>query len=203
MTIRAIIWDVGGVLVRTEDISPRTLLAESLGQSAIELENKVYSSEIGILAQLGKIGIEEYWKKTLQSFGLSLEDMADFRQRFWAGDILDEKLVARIRRLHMDYQTGLLSNALPGLRSLIQDDWQIVDAFDVLVISSEVGLMKPDPQIYQLATEQLGITLGEAVFIDDNPVNIDAAKSIGMRAIHFQSPEQAVVDLETLLQQEQ
>jgi putative hydrolase of the HAD superfamily len=203
MIIRAIIWDVGGVLVRTEDISSRTLLAESLGQSAFELENNVYSSEIGILAQLGKIGIEEYWDKTLQSFGLSLADLADFRQRFWAGDRLDENLVAEIRRLHQVYKTGLLSNALPGLRSLIQDDWQIADAFDVLIISSEIGLMKPDPQVYQLAAEELEISLNDAVFIDDNPLNIDAAKSIGMHVIHFHSPVQAVADLEALLQQVQ
>ena len=74
------------------------------------------------------------------------------------------------------------------------------DAFDTIVISSEVGVMKPDLKIYRLALGQLKVEPAEAVFVDDMPPNVEAARLLGMQAIRFQSPEQILAELAEVLE---
>jgi putative hydrolase of the HAD superfamily len=76
---------------------------------------------------------------------------------------------------------------------------KIDDAFDQLIISAEVGIMKPDARIYQLALEKLGVAPAEAVFVDDFAVNIEGARAVGMYAIQFTRPDQTVEELKKLL----
>jgi HAD superfamily hydrolase (TIGR01509 family) len=71
-----------------------------------------------------------------------------------------------------------------------------------VIISAEVGLAKPDPRIYQLALERLGVDPPEAVFVDDFLRNVEAARAAGLHAVHFKGPEQARAELEQLLAQE-
>ncbi len=83
--------------------------------------------------------------------------------------------------------------------TIVTREWQIADAFDDLVISAEVRLMKPDPQIYQLALERLGAEPEQAVFIDDSITNVLGAHGVGIHAIHFHNPGQAIGELNALL----
>jgi epoxide hydrolase-like predicted phosphatase len=114
---------------------------------------------------------------------------------FWAGDRLDSELVDIIRRLRGRYRTALLSNAWENLRSLMTNDWHISDAFDTIVISAEVGLMKPDPQVFHLVLEKVGVTPQETAFIDDFGENIEAARRQGLNVIHFNNRTQALSEL--------
>ena len=109
------------------------------------------------------------------------------------------ELIDYIRHLRSRYRTALLSNALPNLRNLLTDKWRIDDAFHEIIISAEVGLLKPDPAIYTLTLEKLGIESQEAVFIDDNEQNVAGARQVGMRAIRFRNAAQARTDLEVIL----
>jgi len=111
---------------------------------------------------------------------------------------VDEKLVAFIRSLRPKYRTGMISNAWSELRPWLKE-LRIADAFDHIVISSEVGLAKPDPRIFQLALDDLGISPQEAVFIDDFEVNIEAAGEIGMHAILFRNTEQTIAEIRSIL----
>jgi putative hydrolase of the HAD superfamily len=62
-----------------------------------------------------------------------------------------------------------------------------------------VGIAKPDPRIYHLALDGMGVAANEAVFIDDFEKNIDGARAVGMQTIHFKDPKQATSDLRNLL----
>jgi len=199
MGIKAVIWDVGGVLVRTEDYTSRDQLAANLGFTRMELEELVYGLESGRLAQLGEISVEEHWRNILRVLDLKPDRLKDLQESFWGGDSLDTELIDYIRSLRREYKTGLLSNAFPDLRPMVESVWKIADAFDKMIISSEVGLMKPDTRIYRLAVRQLGIKPSEGVFIDDFLRNIHAARSVDLHAIHFTSPSQAIDSLEELL----
>ena len=95
--------------------------------------------------------------------------------------------------------TGLLSNAWDDLRSILINRWRIEDAFHDVIISAEVGLAKPNPDIYRLALERLQVTPFEAVFVDDFIENIQSAREVGMHAIHFRNSEQARDELLQLL----
>jgi glucose-1-phosphatase len=197
--IEAVIWDLGGVLVRTTDRAPRTALAGRYGMSYQAMEELVYGGEDGRNAQLGLISSEQRWELIRRRFELSEAGLEQFKADFWGGDAVDYELVAYIRSLRPRYKTALLSNAFSDLRGVVTGTWGFAGAFDTLVISAEEGLVKPDARIYQLPLQRLGVQPGEAVFIDDFKHNIEGAQAVGMHAVHFISPEQARLDLELLL----
>lgn len=199
MTIRAIIFDIGGVLIRTIDRAPRQALADQLGMTPRALEELVFGGESGRRAQLGEINEPEQWAFACRQVGWPLEREAEFRTQFFGGDRFDAELLETIRQLRQGYQTGIISNAMNGTRALIEGPWEMGALFDVIVLSGEVGVMKPDPRIYQLALKQLDVQPDQAVFIDDFQHNIDGAQAVGMHGIHFRSPEELLAELNALL----
>jgi epoxide hydrolase-like predicted phosphatase len=188
--IQAIYFDIGGVLVRTEDKIPRTRLAARLGMSFNELEKIVFG---------GEITAEEQWAYVCQQVNWPFARWRDLEAEFFAGDKLDEELVDYIRSLHRHYKTGVISNALGDVRTVILNEWHMSDAFDVLVISAEVGVMKPDARIFQSALNALGVQPAEAVFVDDVARNVEGARAIGMHAIQFRNTAQVRTELGELL----
>ena len=197
--IKVVFWDLGGVLVRTEDRTKREQWEQRLGMEPRQLDRLIFGGEMGRKAALGKASVEEVWESVRQELDLSLDEREQLARDFWQGDDLDEELVAFIRRLRARFQTGLISNAWLELRELLEGHWQIDDAFDDLVISAEVGLMKPDPAIYKLALERLNAEADQAVFVDDFTQNIAAAADVGMHAVHFTDPKQAVMNVNQLI----
>ena len=199
MTIQAVIFDLGGVLLRTEDPTPRRELAARLGLSREQIYYHIFDSPSARQATLGQISVDEHWESIRRGLGISVEDFPAVRQAFWAGDRLDTDLVESIRALRPRYKTALLSNAWGDMRSYLTGRWNVADAFDDVVISAEVGIAKPDPRIYRLALERLGVTAGEAVFVDDFLENIEAARALGLHTVHFRTPDQARDELDILL----
>ncbi len=199
--IKAFITDFGGVLMRTRTDSSRRALEQRLGLPSNTIEARVFDSDLSLKAMCGEISEEALWLTLerdldLPRFGLNWQD---FQREFFAEDFLDEELVALIQSVRPGLKTGLISNAWSGLREVLHTRVPIADAFDVLVISAEEKVMKPEPRIYYLALERLGVQAEEAVFLDDFGENIHAAKALGMISIHFQSSEQAQRDIRTLL----
>lgn len=197
--IRAVIFDFGGVLVRTEDRTPRNRLAARLGMGYDELNNLIFDSPSSQQAALGQISVSKHWEAVRTSLGLSPEAFQTVQAEFWEGDVLDTSLVDFVRALRPRYQTALLSNAWDDLRQVLEHRLKILDAFDQVIISAEVGLVKPDERIYRLAVERLGVAPGEAVFVDDFAHNVEGARLAGLHAIHFRSTDQARAELEQLL----
>ena len=198
--IRAVIFDLGGVLMRTEDHSPRQRLAERLNLGYAALSSLVFDSETSIQATLGKITAQVHWEAVRQALNLPPEEFPSVPEYFWGGDRLDLSLVEYLRSLRPRYRTALLSNAWDDLRTYLVNRWKIADAFDELIISAEVGLAKPDARIYQLALERLEVAPEEAIFVDDFPANVAGAQAAGLQAIQFRTREQALAELEALLQ---
>lgn len=194
--IKAVIFDVGGVLLRTADQSHRRHWETQLGLRPGELEAIVLNSEMGHKAQRGEISDDALWTWTGER--LALGDQLDaFRRDFWAGDELDEDLVALIRRLRPAYQTAVISNATDALvMTLTRHD--LIDAFDLIVGSAEEGIMKPDQAIFMSTLARLNIAPEEAVFIDDFQHNISAASDLGLATIHFQPGVDIVKELAAL-----
>jgi len=185
MTIRALIFDFGGVLMRTVNPLPRREMEQRLGLPSGGASEAVFGSPRWDDVQLGHISSTEFWADVGQRLGLDAESLAEFRQTFWAGDRLDEELVAFIRHLRSEgYRTALLSNAPDDLPQLVEQ-MHITNAFDVVVISGCEGLVKPDPAIYELTLERLGVPVEETVFADDARVNVAAARQVGLHATRF------------------
>jgi epoxide hydrolase-like predicted phosphatase len=199
MSVKAVIFDLGGVLLRTTNFAPRDRLAINLNMSRHELEDLVFGGESGNKVQLGQITVQEHWANLERQLHYSPEELKALLDEFFEDDELDVAMLDYIRELHKRYKTALLSNAGNDLRQLIAEKWHFEDAFDKIIISAEVGMAKPDPGIFQLAVEKLGVKAEQAVFVDDMYRNVQGAKSIGLLGIHFQNPDQMRLDLEKLL----
>ena len=199
-SIRAVIWDIGGVLVRTEDFTSREKLAEQFHISRKELERAVFDSEISWQAQNGHASSQQMWQEIARRFGLNGKQMEDFETRFWEGDRLDSDLVELISNLRPKFCTGLLSNAWPDAPASLERRYgPFLSIFDTTVFSSQVGLTKPDREIYLLLLSRMDLQPQEAVFIDDVQENIDGARAVGMQGIRFKNREQIVADLNSML----
>lgn len=200
MQIKTIIWDIGGVLERTEDLTPRQQVADRLGMTVEHLSDLIFGNTTQFRVQLGQISREEHLQYVQSQLGLPTRaDLDQVLAEFFGGDRLDTDLVNHIRELKTSCTTAVLSNYSEILREKITKTWQIGDAFDHLIISSEVGFKKPSPEIYQIALEKTGCQPGEAVFIDDFIENIEAAQQLGLHGIHFQNVEQALNELDNYL----
>lgn len=183
--IKAIIFDIGGVLIRTEDPSPRAALEERFGLGPGEAEFLVLNSEQGRQAQLGAVTAAQHWAWVQQRFGLTDAGLRDFRALFWGGDRVDTELLAYIRSLRPRYQTAIISNAMDDLNETVLRIDPASDLFDVVVGSAYERVMKPDPIIYLRTLERLGRQPSEAIFIDDAAANIAGAQAVGLATIHF------------------
>lgn len=196
--IQAVFWDLGGVILRTEDRTKRDHWEQRLGMEPRELDRFIFAGEMGQKAALGKASAEQVWEWVGHELNLSHEDRQQMIRDFWRGDDIDVELVRYIRGLRAQFLNGLISNAWLELRGQLVDHWHIDDAFDDLVISAEVGLAKPDPAIYRLALDRLEVQAEQAVFIDDFESNIAAASDLGMHAVLFRNREQAIADVDKL-----
>jgi putative hydrolase of the HAD superfamily len=198
MTIRAAFFDMGGVILRTEHQAPRERLAERLNTTYEDLSKIVFESESSRKASIGTISANEHWDAVARRLGRPTTEAEAIRTEFFAGDLLDRDLLAFIRSLRPKHKTGIISNAWLDMRSFLVGN-KLDDAFDALVLSAEVGIMKPDPRIFQMALDKFELAPDEAIFVDDMPANVDAAYQLGMQGILFQSPEHTLKRLKELL----
>jgi epoxide hydrolase-like predicted phosphatase len=199
--LKTIYFDLGGVIVRTEDKTPRTQLAAEFGLTYDEIDKIVFGGGSGgtaARASIGAVTEEAHWVGVTRRLGRSFSERPRLQEQFFAGDKIDWNIIAFLREARKTYKVGLISNAWDGLRPWMRQQ-KFDDAFDHLTISAEVRLAKPDPRIYQHALHALEAKPAEAIFVDDVSENIHAARALGMQAIHFQSVEQALAEVKQLL----
>jgi epoxide hydrolase-like predicted phosphatase len=187
--IRALIWDLGGVILRTEDLSYREKWEKRFELEQWELEKLVFRSEMSKLASVGKASTEDIWTSVQEQLELTDKEIEELREDFFAGDRIDEELMGFIRNLKGSYKVGMITNAWPDIRAWMEQEAKIADAFDHIVVSSEVSMVKPARDIYSLSLEGLGVKAEESIFIDDFIENIEGAEAVGMHGIHFREPE--------------
>ncbi len=198
MTLRALFFDFGGVLVRTEYQAPRQRLAEQFGMDYEDIEKVVFGSPSASRASVGEVTEEEHWQNVMKLLKLPADETERVKSEFFGGDVVDRAFLEFIRSLKPKYKIGLISNAWDGLRAYIERE-KFADVFDAMIISAEVRAAKPDPKIYQIALEQLQVKPKEAVFVDDLPANIEGCERLGMKGIRFTDAESVLKQLKAIL----
>jgi len=185
--IKALIFDVGGVLLRTEDLSPREKWAKRYGMDVWDFATAVFESDASNKATLGLLPDDEAWLAAQQRFNVPQAEMAQFRIDFFAGDRWDESLLDWIISLRGRYRTAILSNAWGGARKFLTSHAKVVAAFEQMIISAEEGVRKPQDEIYRRAVQRLNVPPRDVVFVDDVVENVEAAKQAGLEAIQFKA----------------
>lgn len=201
MTIKAVFFDLGGVILRTEHQAPRQHLAESFGMDYDEIDKVVFGggpNGSAAKASIGEITEEEHWLNVMKILKQPASEYERIRDEFFGGDVIDHEILDFLRSLKPNYKVGLISNAWSGLRNYILRE-KFDDAFHHMTISAEVGVAKPDPKIYHIALDQFQVQANEAVFVDDFIENIEACEKLGMKGIHFKGREIAIEKIKELL----
>jgi len=189
--IRVLLFDVGGVLVQLSGID---IMLEWLGNamSADEMWVKWLRSDSVREFETGMIDAGEFATRITREFSLIVEPRA-FLESFagWPTGLYPGtlELLARIPRR---YQRALLSNSNALHWPRVRNDMQLGAAFDNHFISHLTGRIKPDADAFEHVVESLGCLAEQVLFLDDNLLNVDAARGIGMHAVRVRGPDEVL-----------
>jgi epoxide hydrolase-like predicted phosphatase len=196
--MKALLVDYGGVLTSNVFESFREFcVAEGIDPDAIRrlFREDPRALELVRGLETGAIAEDEFGER----FGelLEIEDRAGLVERMFGGIRPDERMLAALRRARAaGVRTGLISNSMGAGR---YDRDAFPELFDGVVISGDVGLHKPQPEIFLLGAERAGAAPEECVFVDDLRENCEGAEAVGMRAVLHRGAETTLPELEKLL----
>ncbi len=175
------------------DVIHRDPFHEWLRQSQLERGGELHESSKRL--DLGLLTDQEHYEALGR---LSGQPASDVQAVFDDISFIDAEMVSLIKHLKVHYKIGLLSNtSVTYIRRLFQEH-DLEPLFDDVTISAEVGLIKPDPKVFEHSLRQLGVSANEAIFIDDNPTNAQAAASIGIKSLVYKNIEELKRDLDKL-----
>ena len=161
-TVRTVIFDLGGVILRTDNHEPRRLLAEKMGLAYEDLDKIVFGNPVAQLAERGQATVSQVWAEIGKILQIPANQVDQFRREFFAGDIIDPGLLELIDRIHRRYKTALLSNTwITDLESFARQNLQIPGIFDLYIDSARCGVAKPDPAIFELTFQWLNVLPAE------------------------------------------
>jgi HAD superfamily hydrolase (TIGR01509 family) len=199
-TVRAIIFDIGRVLVRVDVRQAQLGLTKGLSLTPEELWSAIEKDPRWTDWQEGRISARDWHLNLCKRLGISL----DFEQftKVW-NSALDPNPIhpdSLFEKLSKSYRVGLLSNTDPIHVAHLEATYSFYRYFPkpVRTYSCSVGASKPDPLIFREALRGCKVHADHAVYIDDIAAYVDAARALGCSAIQFRSPEQLHQDLNAL-----
>jgi len=197
--IRAVVFDIGGVLEITPDLGVHRLWETRLGLAAGEMGERM--ADVWRGGSLGTITLEDVHQAMRDRLGLDEQQLAAYMADVWREYLgsANTELIGYARRLRPRYRTGIISNSFVGAREREQSAYRFEDLVDEIVYSHEVGMSKPDPRIYALACERLGVRPSEMIFLDDTQVCVAGAHEAGIHAIHYRNNAQTIEEMDALL----
>jgi len=186
--IKAVVLDIGGVIIRTKNRSCRELLEKQYNLPVGGADELVFNSRAAQDSTIGLVENNAVWESVKNHLCISDLQLNEFKEMFWKNDDIDRDLIQYIQTLRPQFKTALLSNAWKNFRNILSTQYQISEGLtvDQILISSELGVAKPDPAIYQVLAETINCEFKDILFVDDFIENIKAAKILGIRTIHYQ-----------------
>jgi epoxide hydrolase-like predicted phosphatase len=199
MAIKAVIFDIGGVLLVNDGREQAQKQDAQANVQMDEIFKFINRSGIGISATKGQLSVQELWSQVGERFKVDPQQIQALEAEGIATEKLNTELVDFLQSLRPRYKTALLSNAWPGARAALNAKYELDKLADVQIFSSEEGKIKPDANFYLIALMRLHVQANEAVFLDDKIVNVDGASVLGMNSIHYRNNKQAIADIKRIL----
>lgn len=184
--MKAIIFDLGGVLVNYDGYDTFTAVSEMAGISMEEMY-RFYQQHDHAFGT-GQLNGPNYYQKLDEAYGLSA-DYETFVAAFCRNQQRNETALAFARSLQAQphVRVGIISNTNEVHAGWLRANLPELQAFSSVILSNEVGLLKPDPAIFKQALAQLGILPGQALFVDDAAENVRGGTAVGLAGIHHTS----------------
>ncbi|MEU5136757.1 HAD-IA family hydrolase [Streptomyces californicus] len=199
---RGLILDFAGVLTaRPVDVHSAWCVSEGLAPGAWRgtLGEHPEGRRLYTALEIGAMGQAEWNRRTAALLGRHV-DPVNLMGRAWADVPAAARMIALARAARSaGHRLALLSNSF-GLDPFNPyEHVGIWDLFDVHVVSELVGLAKPDPAIYRLTLDLIGVPAERCVFVDDHAINLPPAAELGITTVHATDEDTAVAELEALL----
>ena len=198
MSIKALIFDMHGVLLFSNEATIEESFARRL-KIPVEQVGRIFHGEFNDKADIGEITQRDFWLHALEYMGLPASRLPEIEHFFEEEFFIDPVMLNVVREYRKHFKTAMLSNYSDGLRPRLSNQWDVSGAFDEIIISWEIKMIKPHPDIFDYTLKKLHVSKEEAVLIDDRIVNIRGALDYGMHAIHFKNREQALAELDRLI----
>ena len=195
--VRAVIFDLGGVLVDTGDPVKRRSWEADLGLPVGRLD-ELLAEAIGPGWAGGRTEAD-IWGWLQGRLGLGDHDMARLRADLYAHEHLDPTLAAFMYQVRGQWRLGVITNNGPEVRQFLSDRYSLDELVDTVVISGEEEIAKPDPRIYRIAAERLAVNPEECIFVDDREDYVEGARAVGMIGVHHTDPTRTLAELQTLI----
>lgn len=200
MPVKAVIFDIGGVLEMNPPTGWQDAWSARLGMERSALEACL--GRIWPAGSIGSVSLKEIESRTATALDLDPPSVTRLMDDVWAEYVgsLNDELARYFGDLRPRFKTGILSNSFVGAREREQAAYGFEDMCDVITYSHEIGCMKPDSRAYRAVCEQLGIAPAQALFLDDVEANVQGAIEFGLHAIHYRNNQQAIAELESYLE---
>ena len=172
---KVVFFDFFGVI--SSEVAPFFFRKYFSNEEADKIKNEICS-----LGDIGEIIEEDFYKKISERVELTPNQVAKELQGFVH---INEQLVEMIKSIKQKYPVYLLSNAVSGFLRRILENNDLYQLFDKVFISSEMKIAKPNKEFFEYVLKETGVNPQDAVFVDDNPNNINGAKDCGIEGILF------------------
>ena len=197
MLYQLVIFDVGGVVVDMESDRLVHQVSQLLGRSFEEVQKAIYHEELLLPFELGRISPTAYYEGLKKR--LKLRWTYEQFVRAWNGIFTEHTDVTTLmQRLRKRHRLMALTNTNILHLDHIKASFPSLSVLEDWVASCDVGLRKPDPQLYRLALKRAGVRPSEAVYVDDRPEMVEAGRAVGLTAIRFESGRQLNEDLQAI-----
>ncbi len=201
--IETIFFDFGGVLIKTPNyrwVSRwKSLLGLSDHPEMLALFENPHEAQLIKDICLGKVPEDYVWTIMAEKWHVKSELIVFFRRQISSRRHLNHRMVRMMGSLQEKYQTAILSNAGDQSRRLMEEVFHLDRYVDEIIISAEEGVIKPEPEIYEIAINRLHAKPETSLLLDDYLPNVLAARAFGMRAMQFINTHQAVCMLQHAL----
>jgi len=202
MSIRAVVFDIGGVL----EITPATGWQEKWEQKLKLPPGGLRKKMVDVwrAGSMGRISLSDVHFQTAEILSINEAQVNALMDDIWSEYLgsLNQTLYDYFKSLRPKHQTAILSNSFVGAREKEQEYYGFENSCDFIIYSHEVGMSKPDPRIYALTCEQLKLAPNQVVFLDDTKVMIEAAQTYGMHGVLFEDTTQVIAEIDKLLYRE-
>ncbi len=206
--IEAVVSDFGGVLTSAlvdsfaGVLDPSGVSLEDLGKAMAALAEREGSNPLFEL-ETGRLSEERFMNALSEELSArrgSRVELGGFGERYFRHLDPNEPMIEYMRQLRgRGYKLAICTNNVREWEARWRAMLPVDEIFDVVVDSAFVGARKPDPRIYEVTLERLGSSPEATLFIDDVDINCQAARQLGMEAIHFRSTDQAIEAIEAAL----
>ncbi len=186
--IKVILFDLGGVLFTNGTRIVAKYIAEKHHKNVDDVYNLFNYSDIGNAYREGKIARDEFWDQFKEN--LKIKDSTDELEQKWNDfyEIIEETKEI-LDELRKEYKVYFLSDQIKERAVATDKKYGFIKWFHGGIFSHEVGVRKPNIEIYKLALKKVGARAEEVLFIDDKEINLPPAEKVGMKILLYSSPD--------------